>query len=185
MYDIPAILFAGGKSSRMGTDKALLPFKNFKTLSEFQHHKLQQVFNEVYISSKENKFDFDCNIIYDIYETNSPLIALLSIFETLDSENIFILSVDTPLVDNSIFNTLHEAHNLNVDVTVAKSPKSLEPLCAIYNRSIVPQIKSVLKKDMHKLQHLLKLVNTQTVQFKDATLFTNLNYMHEYKAFTS
>ena len=183
MYDIPVIIFAGGKSSRMGTDKALLPFEGFDSLSEFQYVKLKQFFNTVYLSSKENKFNFKCDIIYDVQEVSSPLIALLSIFEALDTESIFILSVDTPLIDNTIFQPLLEIHNATVDATIAKSPNGLEPLCSIYNRSIIPIIQKALQKDIHKLQNLLSTTNIQTINFQDTTPFTNLNYMHEYQAF--
>ena len=185
MYNIPAVIFAGGKSSRMGEDKALLPFGGFETLSEFQHAKLKRYFKYIYLSSKKNKFNFQCNIIYDTQDTSSPLVALLSIFETLDAENIFILSVDTPLIENNVFQALLEAHHTTVDATIAKSPKGIEPLCGIYNRSIVPTIQQALQKDMHKLKNLLSTANTQTIDFQDSTPFTNLNYMHEYQAFTS
>jgi len=37
-----AIIFAGGKSSRMGRDKALLPFGGYDTLTEYQYRRLSQ-----------------------------------------------------------------------------------------------------------------------------------------------
>ena len=78
-----AVIFAGGKSSRMGEDKALLPFANYPTLTEFQQDKLSTLFDEVYISAKENKFDFDCKVIQDNDKENSPLVGLISVFESL------------------------------------------------------------------------------------------------------
>ena len=60
-----AVIFAGGKSSRMGEDKALLPFSNYPTLTEFQHDKLSTLFDDVYISAKQNNFDFECRVIQD------------------------------------------------------------------------------------------------------------------------
>jgi len=59
VIDIPCVIFAGGKSSRMGEDKSLLPFSSFKTLTEFQLSRLSKIFKNVYISTKEkNKFEF-------------------------------------------------------------------------------------------------------------------------------
>ena len=66
-YKMPAVLFAGGRSSRMGQDKALLPFAGFKTLSEYQYRRLSEIFEKVYISSKEDKFDFQADILFDTY----------------------------------------------------------------------------------------------------------------------
>ncbi|MCF6173461.1 MAG: NTP transferase domain-containing protein [Campylobacteraceae bacterium] len=65
--DICAVVLAGGKSSRMGRDKALLQFGWYDTLVEYQYRKLEAIFDKVYISSKEDKFDFDVDIIYDKY----------------------------------------------------------------------------------------------------------------------
>ncbi len=181
MRNTPAIIIAGGKSSRMGKDKALLPYEKYKTMSEFQYRKLQKYFNTVYISTKENKFDFDCELILDIQEEASPLVALVSIFEQLDIESIFILSVDAPLVDKSVITKLFANYDKSCDAIIAKSPKGLQPLCAIYNRSILVDAKEALAHNRHKLTKLLDEANTRTVHFDDENLFTNLNYMHEYK----
>jgi len=54
-----AIIFAGGKSSRMGRDKALLPFGGYDTLTEYQYRRLSKIFNRVYISTKNDKFNFN------------------------------------------------------------------------------------------------------------------------------
>ena len=66
MLDIPCVIFAGGKSSRMGEDKALLPFAEFNTLTEFQLTRLKKIFKTVYISCKDKTlFEFDANFIED------------------------------------------------------------------------------------------------------------------------
>ncbi|MDQ1268445.1 MAG: molybdenum cofactor guanylyltransferase, partial [Campylobacterota bacterium] len=67
MFDIPCVIFAGGKSSRMGKDKSLLPFGTFDTLTEFQLNRLGKIFKNVYISCKEkSKFNFEAEFIEDI-----------------------------------------------------------------------------------------------------------------------
>jgi len=182
MYDIPAVIFAGGKSSRMGEDKALLPFGAYPTLSEYQYTKLQQYFTTVYLSSKNKKFDFACSVILDTHTVSSPLVALVSIFDTLDTESVFVLSVDAPLVDADVITKLFHAYHKKYDAIIAKSPHGLEPLCGIYNRSIVTLAKDALDKEHHKLTRLLKDAHTQTVSFEEEMLFTNLNYKHEYEA---
>jgi len=71
-HDMAAVIFAGGKSSRMGSDKALLPFGGYGSLSEFQYHKLSRTFKKVYLSAKEDKFDFAMEDIHDRYEESTP-----------------------------------------------------------------------------------------------------------------
>lgn len=184
-YPIPAVIFAGGKSSRMGTDKALLPFGKYKTLSEFQYHKLKQWFETVYISSKTNKFNFRCPIIEDVYEESSPLVGIVSVFRALPVEAVFILSVDAPLVDESIIKRLWESYreeeNVFKDAIIAKSPNGLQPLCGIYKRSILPYALKNLSQNNHRLGALFGVVTIKTVIFNDETRFTNLNTQEEYQ----
>ena len=170
-YNIPLIIFAGGKSSRMGQDKALLPFGGYNTLSEFQHKRLSKLFKKVYISAKENKFDFKANIIEDNYKEHSPLVGIITIFETLNVDKVFILSVDAPFVNKEVIDKLIHSNN-RFDAVVAKSKSGIQPLCGVYKRSVLP----VAQK-----QSLLKKVDTQFVPFTEDALFINLNHPHEYE----
>ena len=179
-YNIPLVIFAGGKSSRMGKDKALLPFGEYNTLSEFQHKRLSKLFKKVYISAKENKFDFKTNIIEDKYKDNSPLVGIISIFETLNIDKVFILSVDAPFVNKEVIDKLINSNN-RFDAVVAKSKSGVQPLCGVYKRSVLPIAKEHLKNKNHRLQSLLKKVETQFIPFEDDTLFLNLNHPHEYE----
>jgi molybdopterin-guanine dinucleotide biosynthesis protein A len=177
-----AVIFAGGKSTRMGKDKALLPFGEHSSLSEYQYKKLKKVFHTVFISAKEDKFHFDCQVISDIYETSSPLVGILSIFETIEAlDSVFILSVDAPFVDESIINTIMQADNKDFDAIIAKSPHGIQPLCGLYKKSIVAQAELQYEKGNHKLQDLLGLVKTKIVLFEENTPFTNLNHPKEYR----
>ncbi|NOZ89904.1 MAG: molybdenum cofactor guanylyltransferase MobA [Epsilonproteobacteria bacterium] len=181
MKEKVAVIFAGGKSSRMGQDKALLPFSGYSTLSEYQYRRLSKIFDRVYISAKSDKFDFEVNIIKDCYSDSSPLVGIVSIFETLDIDEVFILSVDAPFVDNKVISTLYDKALSKSDVIVAKSPNGLEPLCGIYRRDILEKAKRFLKENNHRLQALLKEVDTQGVDFEQKEIFANLNYPVEYQ----
>ena len=176
-----AVILAGGKSSRMQRDKALLPFGEANSLAQFQHGRLSKIFSKVYISSKNNKFDFDVNVIADRYADSSPLVALISIFETLEElEEVFLLSVDAPFVSKGVIDTLYK-NNDSVDVIVAESNNGLEPLCAIYHRSCLIEAKKALKAKRHRLQSLFKKLNVKRVKMTNEADFMNLNYPSEYK----
>jgi len=182
MNTLSAVIFAGGKSSRMGEDKALLPFNGYPSLSQYQYQKLKKYFHKVYLSSKVDKFEFDCQILYDTKDTSSPLVALVSAFEQLSNEALFVLSVDSPLVDASVFETLIEAYDPSYDAIIAQSPTGIQALCGIYHRSILPLAQEMLQEDKHKLRHLLTKAKTKFVLFEEEALFTNLNYKQEYEA---
>ena len=60
------VILAGGKSSRMGHDKTLLPFGGFATLTHYGAHKFGQIFERVFVSSKFEKFDPPLPLIKDV-----------------------------------------------------------------------------------------------------------------------
>ncbi len=178
-----AVLFAGGKSSRMGRDKSLLPFGGYDTLCEYQFQRLQKMFGKVYISTKEQKFGFEAPLIFDRYPQSSPLVGLLSVFETISEDACFILSVDAPFVDESVITKLYEeSEDHAYDAIIAQSPGGRQPLCGIYKRSIIPYAKALIAEDNHRLNALLQAANSHFVMFENEAEFENLNHPHEYEA---
>lgn len=180
-YPLSAIIFAGGESSRMGEDKALLPFGGYNTLSEFQYHKLDALFQKTYLSAKKNKFHFDCTVIADLYEESSPLVGIISIFETLKVDEVFILSVDAPFVDADSIKNILACNEKGADAIIAESSSGMQPLCGIYKRSILSLAKEQLEKENHRLGDLLKRANTLFVRFEEDSAFANLNHPEEYQ----
>ena len=60
------VILAGGKSSRMGRDKTLLPFGGFATLTHYGAHKFGRIFERVFVSSKFDKFNPPLPLIKDV-----------------------------------------------------------------------------------------------------------------------
>lgn len=180
---LPLVILAGGKSSRMRTDKALLPFGAFATLTEFQINRLQPHFETLHVSCKNRaKFAFEASFIEDIptYEQRSPLIALLSILEYVRTP-VCVLSVDTPFVTPDMFQKLyHMMPRANNDAVIARSPFGSHPLCAIYTPSITPAIKQMLQNNDHKIGNLLHASKTIYVDFEEDAPFFNVNHPEEY-----
>lgn len=176
--NMPIVILAGGRSSRMESgDKALLPFGGYNTLSEFQYHRLSASFERVYISTKLDKFNFEANFIKDRGEVFAPTIALLSIFEELQEDKIFLISVDTPFIK---IETIKEIMAYDSEIVVAKSPNGIEPLCGVYSKSLIPKIKSMIADDNHKLNFLIKSGNSSFIEFSDENEFLNLNRVNDY-----
>lgn len=176
---IPLVIFAGGKSSRMQTDKSLLPFGGYKTLTEYQLRRFENFFDNIYISCKDNtKFDFKANFVLDTnQDIFSPLIAIKSIFDILECKSFIALSVDTPFISIQTLLKLTKANNMEYVATTAFSD-CIEPLCTIYNRTILATIDEAIKNDFHKLSSILK--NAIKIECnKDE--FINLNYQDDYQ----
>ena len=165
----------------MGRDKALLSFGGYSSLAEYQYRRLSKLFERVYISAKEDKFEFDAPLVLDAYPTSSPLVALVSIFELLNLEEIFVLSVDAPFVTEEVIGQLYGVGDVTKSATVAKSRGGLEPLCAIYRASILPRAKEALEQGNHRLSDLLSHERVESVTIESSRLFMNLNHPSEYE----
>ena len=170
----------------MGEDKALLPFADFDTLTQFQLHRLQKLFSSVYISCKDkDKFDFFDKDLFiedisssDIY---APTAGFVAIFKKLKVDKIFILSVDSPFVGKSEILAILEADSDEFDATIAKTEFGIQPMCGIYHKSLEKEFIKMLRDDNHKLGYLLKNSKTKYVEFEDEKSFLNLNNQQEYQ----
>ena len=184
MFPLPCVIFAGGKSSRMGSDKALLPFAGAATLAEYQYRRLSPLFPSVYISTKSpEKFAFEAPVIPDTAaDVAAPTVGFVSAFRALDAERIFVLSVDAPFVGQPVIRALLDADAKTVDAVIAKTASGTHPLCGIYHRSLQPQFETMLRKDSHRLGKLLAAANTRYVDFDDEEAFANLNHPSDYAA---
>jgi len=181
--DIACVILAGGKSSRMKKDKALLSFGSYPTLTQYQLSKFQNHFKDIYISCKDReKFDFNANFIEDEkeFKESAPFIAILSAFNDLKYENIFFISVDVPFFGIDHFERLYEKID-GFDGVVAKSPNGIQPLCAIYNRSILPHLMDLINKKSFAFAPLYEQIDLKFVVFEDEKIFTNLNTQNDYK----
>jgi len=182
MYEY-GIILAGGKSSRMGRDKALLPFGGAPSMTHYLYASLAPLFQHLFVAAKEDKFDGDFPIILDKKPLPSPLVALVSAFDTLPAERLFVVSVDTPFVDASVVRTLYDAANKDTDAVIAATGARRHPLCGVYARSCLPEAHNALAENRHKLHDLLTKLQTRTVPFAaDDPRFANLNRPEEYEA---
>ena len=186
-YTIPCVLFAGGKSSRMGENKALLPFGGKETLAQFQYERLQELFARVYISAKDSsKFlGYGAVVIEDVIakETEAPTAGFANIFKQLKAENtVFVLSVDTPFVDEKIIQKLLAVPNTQkYDAVIIRTPRGIHPLCGIYSRSLEQALFKMLIEGEHKLTKLLENSNVFYVDVEDEDALLNLNTPEDYQ----
>lgn len=180
IQDISCVILAGGLSSRMGEDKSLLPFMGESSLVLYQYKKFSQIFHNVFISSKSDKFNFPCKIIFDKSELFSPLVALQSILKETKTQKVFIIAVDTPFIlKQTIYDLIQNIENF--DVVIAKDDEKTHYLCGLFDVGIIFKIDEMLEVDNHKIGYLLnKLVKTKILQFDNALQFTNINTKNEY-----
>ncbi len=178
MIKIPCVLLAGGKSSRMGKNKALLPFGGCKTLAEHQYKRLKMIFETVYISCKEpSLFDFEADFIVDESREFASIFGLCYAFKKLNSSEIFFLPIDTPFFDTESINRLFGSYK-NSSV-IAKSGDKTHNLIAIYTREITPLLKQKIDKSDYRISTILNSVRHEFVEFDEESC-ANINTKEDY-----
>ncbi len=185
VLNIPCVIFAGGRSSRMGKDKALLPFCGFSTLAEFQYRRLKPYFGSVYLSAKRKKFPFSAPVILDNpnIDVYAPSAGLIRIFEALAEDAVFVLSVDTPFVGmEEIEKIVEAADGGDYDAVVAESPGGVHPMCGLYGRSVLEAVQKAANEGNYRLTDILKMSKTLYVKFPFDDPFFNINRPEEYES---
>ena len=91
------VILCGGNSTRMGTDKALLPFGD-TCLIEYLVRKFQPYFSRIYLSVKikgdYSHLKLPVTEIPDIYPNQGPMSGIFSGLSMIDEECAFFMSVD-------------------------------------------------------------------------------------------
>jgi molybdenum cofactor guanylyltransferase len=183
--DLSAFILAGGKSSRMGRDKALLSVQNQKLI--VYSIELAKLFTRnVFISGKKLEYqEFKTPMIQDQISDIGPLGGIYSCLSISGNPYNLFLPCDTPFIEPFIIQRLiNEIKSSENHGVIASTSTNKEPLIAIFKKEILPQIESMINQKDYKIQHLLKLINCREIDFTENSisnpnLFRNLNSPHD------
>ena len=99
------IILCGGGSTRMGTDKALLPFGEVSLL-EYLVNKYKPHFSHIYLSVKKpgeyTHLSLPITEIADLYMNAGPMSGVFSGLSMMDEDQAFILPIDTPFLEPEV-----------------------------------------------------------------------------------
>lgn len=176
---VTTIILAGGKSKRMGTDKALLELDGI-TLLERAINLCKPFSSELLISSNhQSHATFGYPVIEDEIKNCGPMGGIYSCLKGSKSDWNLVLSVDAAFVDQYFLEFLF-SNTGDFDTVVPFTEKGAEPLIALYNKGILPVIENQLKSGDYRMQNLLKRSNTKWLDAgklleENENLFNNLN----------
>lgn len=186
-----AIILCGGQSSRMGVDKALLPFGNETMLERVVRSVSSEVTVErtVVVPSPQQELpELPTLVCRDEEEYRGPLMALARGLAALhkDVEAVFITGCDAPLLLPEVIDFLF-AELGSADAVVPHDAEHLHPLCAVYSVRVLGRIEQQIHQGQHSLHQFIKqldakLINTQMLRSLDPELLSlrNLNSHSDY-----
>jgi molybdopterin-guanine dinucleotide biosynthesis protein A len=134
MEPVTAFILAGGKSSRMGADKAFLLIEG-QTLLQRALENGRAVAQEVRIVGAAKKFTGFAPVVEDVYPDRGPLGAIHAALLSSATQLNLILAVDLPFINPAFLRYLiAEAAASEAAITLCETGGRLHPLSAVYRR---------------------------------------------------
>lgn len=180
IQDIPCVILAGGKSSRMGEQKALLPFEGASLIS-YQYQKMCKIFQNVFISCREDvSIGFEGIALVDTDEIFSPLLGMKNAFLAKKAQKIFFLSVDTPFIRPKTIKTLCSVKG-DYDLIYPHSGGKCHYLVGLWDRDVFEFLDKALHLKEYRLSYLVDKIRSYEIRFKNSREFDNLNTPQDYQ----
>lgn len=176
-------IMAGGKSSRMGTDKGLMEFNNRPLVSYVLETFKPVAHRTLLVGASEDYSKFGVEIIPDLHADLGPAGGILTALSHSNRKWNFIAACDMPFIDIELVNKLMLSAQ-GADIIVPVTENGWEPLCAVYSKDILPIWEQQLSAGVLKLQNIIQNCNFQLIKMERVQddlyrPFTNLNTPEE------
>ncbi len=200
--DFTGYVLAGGKSSRMKTDKAFLQIKGetflhraVKTLSSVRGNRVKIVLNKTQTNFVERLPDRVPHI-YDIHENRGALGGIHAALSDCRSEWMIVLAVDLPFVTSEAIENLARIACSSKDfaaIVPMQTDGRPQPLCAVYwAEDCLPKLENFLSVNTSaSVRDFLELVPTRFIRLDDLAtnagedLFFNVNLPSDFQILDS
>ena len=159
--DCAVIVVAGGKSTRMGTDKRMLLLGG-KTFLRTTLEKALSLSDEVILVSTDPVEAISgVRVVFDQEKDKGPLMGLYTGLLEMTKERALVLPCDMPFISVEFLRNLM-VRFLGYGIAISEYQNRLQPLCAVYSKSVIPAIETQLKKASYSVRDLLLSENPRT-----------------------
>ena len=182
--NITGIILAGGKSSRMGTDKATLLLKEKTFIQHIIVAMKPLVNNMIIVSDNPNHEEFEIERIEDVIKDAGPLAGIYSGLQYSKTDYNLVVSCDVPLITCEVLKQLSDNYEEGFDVIQLKSNQKTMPLTAIYKKTCEQLIKKLLDKGERRVRFAVSQFKTKTItlDYNLASAIININNKEEFYA---
>lgn len=186
---VNAYVLAGGKSLRMGQDKAFLKLGGY-TLLERALELARGAAGNAWIVGSAAKFAAFGPVVEDVYPGCGPLGGIHAALADTATEMNLMIAVDLPFVRLDFLKYLIAgARPSNATVVVPRASGRQQPLCAIYRRSFIGVAERSLQAGKYKIDSLFTEVSTIVIAQEEleregfsGEMFRNLNTPEDWEA---
>lgn len=184
---VVGVILAGGPSSRMGRNKALLPWKGGTILEEV-YRRMSGLFREVIlVTNRPDEYPFlPCRKVPDIRPGLGSLAGIHAGLRHGGASHIFAVACDMPCLNERMIRYLLSLREEG-DAVVPVGPNGPEPLHAVYGAGAIPAIEAALSGGRRKVTSFydevrLREVGSEELAPFDPELrsFRNINTPEDY-----
>ena len=190
MRDVTAVILAGGNSTRMKSNKALLPFSG-ELFIERIYRQLSATFSDVILVTNTPEFYkfIPCRTVPDVFPGMGSLAGIHAGLSNSMTPYIFVVACDMPHLNGDLIKRLVDDID-GQDVVIPESDGGLEPLHAIYGKSCLPAMEDALVRGNRKIVDCVSRLKATVVTKElvsgidpDFLSFRNINTPEEYFRF--
>ena len=185
---INGIVLAGGKSSRMETDKAELIYKEVPQWKAAEN-LLNNFCKNVYISINHEQAKTwakseQQNFVEDKvkFKNKGPISGILSVADENTEEGFFVLGIDYPFLQLKNLIQLNNLRSESYEAICFEKDGFVEPLCTIFEKSAIEKLKIYFEKGGESLSKFLKTIETKKVKIAEEHFLKNVNSKEDYLA---
>jgi len=178
VYLLIIAILAGGKGTRFGGEKLLYPiFPEGKALIDVVYEKVSALDMPVYIITGEDKKHLYISRGYDVLVDNLLIGPIGGILTALSYDDALVVGGDMPLIGAKLLRDIIRTGEYGKKTVVpSHSGGLLEPLCALYSRSIYEDMKKYVEGGGRSIQYFLKSSGSYVpFPVKDIKPFYNIN----------
>jgi len=205
MIEATGFVTAGGRSTRMGQDKALLEIGN-RAMIEYVIEALQPVTSNIAIIANSNEYKrFGFPVFADINSGVGPLEAIRTALANSSTPFVVLAGCDMPFVTSELFshllNIAYEPEAKNSDSNLLSSETGLqtlnawhrtpdfplavvplneqgkpEPLCAVYSTKALQTVTDLISGGIRKVSLLFEQIPSRLVNFEEIKYLQNSDF---------
>jgi molybdopterin-guanine dinucleotide biosynthesis protein A len=181
--DVTVFILAGGKSTRMGRDKAFVEFEG-QTLLNWALNVARSVTPDLRIVGDREKFAAYAPVFEDIFRDRGPLGGIHAALRVSQTDLNLMLAVDMPFVSAPFLRYLIRQARTDPEATVVvpRTSGRWQPLCATYRREFADAAETALLAGQNKIDLLFAATETRVIEQEELEgngfspdLFRNLN----------
>ena len=179
--DICCAILAGGKSSRMGTNKALVKLNGQTLIKRLVEKVDDSIAKPIIITNTPEDFTFlKLPSFPDVIKNIGPLGGIYTALKYCNTTHCLIIACDLPFLTKEIIKLLCE-QGPNYDVLAIDAGNSVEPLCAVYSKNCLPKIKKQIDSGNFRVTDFYSSVKIRVIsanhinQISHPNMFFNIN----------